>query len=514
MGIISTIMAGRGEITISQLDKMMTEAAYGVPTAAGVTVSEQSSLRLIPVFACVRLLANTIASLPFPVYRYTTGGGKRRDWEHPLYPILHDAPNQEMSAFDFWSAIVASLELWGNGYAEISRNYIGDVAALWPLDPACMKPDRWGEDGRLVYKYHVAGGPPKEFRSEDLLHIRGFGSNGITGYGPIALARRGIALADALEEYGARAVANDATPGGVLSVEGTLKDDGRARLKTAWKESHQGPANARDIAVLDAGAKFQPISIPNEDAQYIEQRKYQKTDIATLFGVPPHMIGDTERSTSWGTGIEAQTTGFMVMGLRARLVMIEQQVMLSLFSREERRTHKAEFVVDGLLRGDAATRHETYQKGIQNGYYCINDILRLENMNPIGPEGERRFVNGNMVPIDQAGMQVARQTPGARVEEIVREAAARIVRKEIAAMGKAAKRWEENEAAWRMEVLSFYATHTDFVAQTLRLERDDAYGYVEQQKDALMVHGPSCMDDWPYRRVDDLVKLALGGNDA
>lgn len=513
MGVIGHIMAGRGEISISQLDKMMTEAAYGVPTAAGVTVSESTSLRLIPVFACVRLLANTIASLPFPVYRYTTGGGKAKAWDHPLYSILHDAPNSEMSSFDFWSMAVASLELWGNAYAEISRNAIGDVVGLWPLDPSAMKVDRWGDDGRLVYKYYSTN-PPKEFRSRDLLHIRGFGSNGITGYGPIALARQGIGLSSALEEYGARFFGNDSTPGGVLSVEGTLKDEGRKALKAAWHEAHQPLEKKHEIAVLDAGAKFQAITVNAQDAQFIESRKFQRGEIAMLFGIPPHMIGDTERATSWGTGIEHQSIGFVMYTLRPRLEMIEQQVMLSLFTPDEQRAFFAEFVVDGLLRGDASTRWETYQKAIQNGIYSPNDVLRLENMNTMGPAGDQRFINGNMRPIEAPyNGRVGGDGQAARLLPIVREAAAGIIRKEIVAIGKVAKRHDGDPSGYLLAIEDFYSSHAAYVSQRLCVGRQAAEKYAGDQHRRLLEFGPDEVYGWMPAQIDELVALALGGND-
>lgn len=515
MGIVTQILAGKGDISLSQLDTWMDQAVSGVPTLAGADVNEENSLNLIPVFACVRLIANTIATLPFPVYLYTTGGGKRRDWEHPLYPILHDSPNPEMTAFDFWAAIVSHLERWGNGYAEIERGYTGQVRALWPLDPARIAPDHWGEDGRVIYKLRLPSGEPKYLHSSLVLHIRGFGSNGITGYGPIALARQGIGLAKALESYGATFFGNDSRPGGVLSVEGVLKKEGRDALKDAWEDAHRGLSQKHRIAVLDAGAKFQATSLPNEDSQFLESRKFQTGEIATLFGVPPHMIGDTDRSTSWGTGIEQQTTGWYITGLRARVVMIEQRVALDLFTPEERRTHKAEFIVDGLLRGDASTRHETYQKGVQNGYYSINDVLRLENRNPIGPEGDRRFVNGNMRPIDELYTTGPRGgLPQGRMHEIVREAAARVVRKEIVAMGKAERRYEGQPEALLAAIEEFYSEHGQYIAESLRVNEEATAVYVVAQKAMMLAGGSVALMAASVNGTDYLVNLALGGNDA
>lgn len=515
MSLMGHILAGRGEITIADLDRIMEEAAYGVPTAAGVTVSESNALHLIPVYSCVSLLADTIAMLPCLTYQYTTGGGRRRDWDYPLYPILHDSPNPEMTAFEFWNAAVGHRELWGNAYAEIQTNRYDEVQALWPLDPSKMAPDHWGQDGRLIYKYWLPNGEPKYFHASKILHIRGLGSNGVVGYSPIGLARQALGLTRALEDYGARFFGNDSRPGGVLSVEGTLKKEGREALKQAWEDAHRGLEQKWRIAVLDAGAKWQAVGMPNEDAQFLETRKYQDAQIAKLYRIPPHMIGDTERTTSWGTGIEHMSIGYVTYTLDPRLESIEQRAMLSLMTPAERKARFIEFLVDGLLRADAKTRHEIYAIGRQNGYYNTNDIRRKENSNGIGPAGDRYLVNGNMVPLDEAGRPEQPSSRGAEAQlvRVLGRNADRIIRKESAALGKLARRHEGDQAAFIAAAEQFYGDHSAFVAQTLCVEEAAARGYAQDQLSDLSANGPACMDEWPWRRVDDLVKLALGGND-
>lgn len=374
----------------------------GAPTAAGRVVSPEGALRVIVVYACVRILAETIASLPFPVYKRLPEGGKVRDFDHPLYEVLHDQANPEMSSFELRECLVGHLCLWGNAYCEIERDGAGRVRALWPLRPDRMSVERVRQPfgrvvagltsdaraaaGPLIYKYTVPTGQQVYLRQSSILHLRTFGTDGLIGKSPISLAREAVGLTMATEEFGARFFGNDSRPGGVLQTPNKLSEQARQRLKNDWEALHRGLEHSHRVAVLEEGVTWQSIGIPPEDAQFLETRKFQLAEIARLFRIPPHMIADVERSTSWGTGIEQQSIGFVVYTIRPWLVRIEQAIRQQVFTSVDREQWTAEFVVDGLLRGDIKSRYDAYATARQWGWLSADEIRELENMNPL-PDG-------------------------------------------------------------------------------------------------------------------------------
>jgi len=251
------------------------------PSVSGKMVNERSSMQTTAVFACVRIIAETIASLPLHTYRYV-GDGKERDYGHTLYRILHDEPNAEMTSFTFRETTMAHLLLWGNAFSQIIRNGRGDVMGLYPLLPDKMAVDRDGK-GEIYYAYKKEGqtyylGP------DEVLHIPGLGFDGVMGYSPVALAKNAIGLNIAAEEYGGRFFANNATPSGILSTAGTLKDP--SKVSDAWQAAYGGTRNSNKVAVLEEGLQYQPISMPNADAQFLETRKFQIEEICRIFRAP------------------------------------------------------------------------------------------------------------------------------------------------------------------------------------------------------------------------------------
>ena len=367
-------------------------------TSSGKVVNEKTAIQTTAVYACVRVLAEAIASLPLHTYRHTEDG-KEKAMDHPLYHLLHNEPNPEMTSFVFRETLMGHLLLWGNAYAQIIRDGRGNVTALYPSLPDKMTVDRTST-GELYYRYKKEG-LDYPLRQEEVLHIPGLGFDGLMGYSPIAMAKNAIGMAIATEEYGARFFANGANPGGVLEHPGVVKDP--ARIRESWNAVYQGSANAHRVAVLEEGMKFQSIGIPPEQAQFLETRKFQLNEIARIFRVPPHMIGDLERSSF--SNIEQQSLEFVMYTLDPWVVRWEQAIAKALLTESEKKEVFVKFNVNGLLRGDYQSRMAGYAVGRQNGWLSANDIRELEDMNrlPDGSGGDRYLVNGNMVDITSAG---------------------------------------------------------------------------------------------------------------
>jgi len=364
-------------------------------TASGKTVNERTAMQTTAVYACVRILAETIASLPLNVYR-STDSGKEKAIDHQLYYLLHDEPNPEMTSFVFRETLMSHLLLWGNAYAQIIRDGRGKVLALYPLLPDRMTVDRT-TDGQLYYEYRKDSGYVI-LRPEDILHIPGLGFDGLVGYSPIAMAKNAIGMAIATEEYGGKFFANGASPGGVLEHPGVVKDP--ARIRESWNAVYQGSGNAHRIAVLEEGMKFQSIGIPPEQAQFLETRKFQTEEICRIFRVPPHLVANLDKATF--SNIEHQSISFVVHTIRPWLVRLEQGMNKALLSPSEKGQYFVGFVVDGLLRGDYSSRMQGYAVGIQNGFLSPNDVRALENMNTI-EHGDIYAMNGNMLKLEDVG---------------------------------------------------------------------------------------------------------------
>ena len=370
-------------------------------TSSGKPVNETTAMQMTAVYSCVRILSETVAGLPLNVYKYNDSGGKEKAFRHPLYRLLHDEPNPEMTSFAFRETLMSHLLLWGNAYAQIIRNARGEVIALYPLMPNKMTVDR-DQNGRLFYLYQRGLEDPStlgkstqvSLSPSDVLHIPGLGFDGLIGYSPIAMARNAIGLAIATEEYGAKFFANGAAPSGVLEHPGTLKDP--QRIRDSWNAAHQGSENAHKIAVLEEGLKYTPIGISPEQAQFLETRKFQINEIARIFRVPPHMLADLEKSSF--SNIEQQSLEFVKYTLDPWVVRWEQSMCRVLLSESEKPAYFIKFNVDGLLRGDYASRMSGYATARQNGWMSANDIRELENLDRIAPElgGDLYLINGAM----------------------------------------------------------------------------------------------------------------------
>ena len=369
-------------------------------TTSGKAVNERTAMQTSAVYACVRILAESVAGLPLHVYERTANGSKSTKPSHPLYRLLHDEPNREMTSFVFRETLMSHLLLWGNAYAQIIRDGRGFPIALYPLLPDRMAVDR-NESGELVYTYQSDKGQVK-LRRENILHIPGLGFDGLIGYSPIAMAKNAVGLALATEDYGATFFANGANPGGVMEHPGVIKPEQADRLRESW-QSQFGGANAHKVAVLEEGLKFHQMSIPPEQAQFLETRKFQINEIARIFRVPPHMVGDLEKSSF--SNIEQQSLEFVKYTLDPWVVRWEQSLQQALILPSEKATIFIKFNLDGLLRGDYQSRMQGYSTGIQNGFMSVNDVRGLEDMNLLTAEegGDLHFVNGNMVKLADVG---------------------------------------------------------------------------------------------------------------
>jgi len=376
-------------------------------TTSGKAVNEYTAMQTTAVYACVRILSETIASLPLQLYRYSSEG-KERVFNHSLYNILHNEPNPEMTSFVFRETLMSHLLIWGNAYAQIIRDQTGRVLALYPLLPNKVTVHR-SDNGRLFYIYRRDSDESPNFKQHgevtlmdyEVLHIPGLGFDGLVGYSPIAMAKNAVGMTLACEEYGASFFANGANPGGVLEHPGILKDP--AKVRESWNAVYQGSKNAHKVAVLEEGMKYQQIGIPPEEAQFLETRKFQINEIARLYRIPPHMVGDLEKSSF--SNIEQQSLEFVKYTLDPWVIRWEQALMKALLLPSEKKGYFIKFNVDGLLRGDYQSRMNGYSVGRQNGWLSANDIRGLEDMNPITDEegGNLYLINGNMTKLKDAG---------------------------------------------------------------------------------------------------------------
>lgn len=408
MGIKS--LFGFGQARDKPVDKAA-DAGYSFlfgRTTSGKPVNERTAMQTTAVYACVRILAEAVASLPLHVYEYQDDGGKKLVHDHPLYYLLHDEPNPEMTSFVFRETLMSHLLIWGNAYAQIIRDGAGRVLGLYPLLPDKMEVQR-DDKGNIYYVYSRNSDENPTFKeygniklkAEDVLHIPGLGFDGLIGYSPIAMAKNAVGMTLACEEYGASFFANGANPGGVLEHPGVLKDP--SKVRESWNSVYRGVNNAHKIAVLEEGMKYQQIGIPPEEAQFLETRKFQINEIARLYRIPPHMVGDLDKSSF--SNIEQQSLEFVKYTLDPWVIRWEQSLQRSLLLPGEKGKYFIKLNVDGLLRGDYQSRMNGYAVGRQNGWFSANDIREMENMNPIPDEegGNLYLINGAMTKLADAG---------------------------------------------------------------------------------------------------------------
>jgi len=406
MGIIKDFFKSRDKPENTARDKPENIASDNIgyvvypfgSTTSGQTVTPYNAMQLTAVYACVRVLAENVASLPLSLYRHTEAG-KEKAYNHSLYRLLHDEPNSEMTSFNFRETLMHHLLTAGNSYSQIIRNGKGEVLALYPLLPNKMRVTRSSVDRRIYYHYFTDKDGEIVLTSDEVLHIPGLGYDGIIGYSPIAMCKNAIGLGKASEEFGSKFFEGGATPAGILKHPGQLKAPEKVREQ--WEKTYGNGAHR--TAVLEEGMEYQQISISPDEAQFLETRKFQINEICRIFRVPPHMIADLEKSSF--NNIEQQSIDFVQNSLTPWLVRIEQAMKKQLLLPAEKKDFFVKHNVNGLLRGDFNTRMQGYATGRQNGWYSANDIREFEDMNRIPAEegGDEYLCNGNMTRLSDAG---------------------------------------------------------------------------------------------------------------
>ncbi len=396
----------------------------GSDTASGIAVTPDLALRQVAVYACVRVLAETMAALPLTIYKRTADGGKEEDRGHPLWPILHDVPNEDQTSFEWREMSMGHLALRGNAYSRNVQNNAGATTALVPLHPDRVRPFRVPQTRAIAFDYTPPDGPREIRLPGEVLQTPGLGFDGLKGLSPITLHRETVGSALAAQEYGARFYKNDARPNGLLKHPGHFRtDEELAAFKKAWSDAHTG-TNRHKTAILQEGMEYQALGMSNEDAQFIETRKFNVTDIARIFRVPPVKIGDLDRAIF--KNFEQQNTSFVVDTILPWVTRWEQRLNATLLTEAGRRTHRIGFRLQGLLRGDHKTRFEGYATARQWGWMSANDVRRLEDQNPI-TGGDEYLVPLNMAPAGKTLDVLLRDAPSdsarAVIWEMIRSAA-------------------------------------------------------------------------------------------
>jgi len=388
-------------------NSFFSELSYGT-SDAGVSITNDKALNYTAFWACVNLVARTVASLPFMTYERQDPRGKLRATSHPLYRLLHDEPNPEMDAYSYIETLVYHLIASnGNAYSYIELDANGvDIKALWPMDPSRVKKARNERTNEIIYQYQSSNGQVI-LPAYRVWHIPGFGYDGLTGYTPLTYARNQIGLGIAAEKMGSKMFSNGLVFGGFLEHPGHLSKEAQKNFENQIKADHKGVDKAHQVMILEEGMKYNKNNIPPNDAQWLETRKFQRNEMAAFFGIPPHKIGDLDRASF--NNIEQQNLEYAIDCIRPLCVRIEKSAHRQLFMPMEKGRYLTEFLLDALLRGDSQARAQYYKEMYYLGALSPNDIREKENMNPIkNPAGDEYFTQQNMIALSM----LARQGPG------------------------------------------------------------------------------------------------------
>lgn len=455
------------------------ELAFGSggQTATGIRVNESTALRQVTVFACVRILAEAISSLPLPVYRRLSDGGKMRVPEHPLYEILNVSANDRMGSMTLLETLVGHVALWGNSYCYVERDNGGRVRSLYPLLPDRTRP--LIRNGQLMYETRLHTDPNGVAQSDgqmiylsadEVMHVPGLSWDGLKGMSVVATLRENIGLGLALQEYSSRFFSNGALPGMMMIANKNLSPDQKTMLQTTWAENHQGLGNAQRMAILEGDFRIERLGMQNDDAQFLESRKFSRSEIASIFRVPAHLVGDLEKATF--SNVEQQSLDFSVHTLRPWLRRFEQAITRRLFTDQERKIYFAEFLMDGLLRGDTATRYAAYHIGRQDGWMSANEVRAKEGLNPV-LGGDSFLVPLNMTEATSPGPDASAQTNSSNVSQgraklmltqrqSFAAVADRILRRERADVSRELERGRRTRSETIQWLETFYADHKSF----------------------------------------------------
>lgn len=373
-----------------------------IPSTTGIKVTEKSAMQHSIVYACIKVLSESMASLPLVLYKEDEQGNRTKAKDHSLYYLLNTQPNNEVTTMQWRETMIANICLNGNHFTQIIRNGAGQIVQLWGLDTSRITAKRLESTGEIVFLYNYSGKEDKQyaFKFNEILNIAGLSFDGICGISPIAYERESIALSMAMEKFGSTFFGNGASPSGIFSIEGELTDTAFNRMKEDFEKSYAGMKNSNKPMILEGGAKFSPITMTNTDSQFLEGRRFQKEDISMLYRVPLHMLNDLAKANY--NSIEQLSLGFVVYSLTPWLVRIEQCMNRDLLTEKEKKQgYYIKHNLAGLLRGDIKTRFETYQMGRNTGIYTLDDVLKLEDMNQVGGDiGSMRVMQGAMTTVE------------------------------------------------------------------------------------------------------------------
>jgi len=459
--------------SLADLDRDMNMAVYGVPTSTGVDVSQVTALRHVTYFDGLRLLSETTGQVPLIMYRRVMRGrepgrrGKERAVEETLYLLLHDQPNPEMDAISFKSAMQGHAVSWGNAFAEIDWDMeAGEPRALWPLDVSKMKVGRDDRTHELIYAYTVSDGTTKILPAFRVMHLAGFGFNGVIGYDPVFLMRETLGLAMALQKNAGKFFGNGSRPGAIITHPNQLKKEAKERMRDSWEDAYGGLEQGHRVAILDEGITYKEIGIPPDNAQFLESRRFSIVEIAQLLNLPVHMLKDLERATF--NNIEHLALEFLKYAMGPWFRRWEQVCNRKLILPEDRRIYFTEFLEDALLKADSAARAALYKELFYMGALSPNDIREKENMNPIeDPGGDRYYIQANMTPMDLVDAVAAGQAREAMKPKELREGdlgelTRRIAEREKGNLLRGAAREPERFGPWLDE---FYRDFTSYIVK-------------------------------------------------
>lgn len=437
---------------------------------SGVRVTEESAMTLGAVWACVRVIAESLASLPSPVMRKRPDGGRDVQYLNPIHWLLNTESNPETPAFQWKETLIAHALTWGNGYSEIEKDQAGRVVWSWQITPDRVEVVRY--KGRILYDVANPREANTVLEADEMFHLRGLGFDGLVGYPVIRMASRAIGLGMAAEEAGSGFFGNDSTPGGILKHPGKLSDQARENIEKGWQKKHGGPGNRRTVAILEENMDWVATGLPPEDAQLVQQMQLTPSSICRWFRVPPHKIADLSRSTN--NNIEHQSIEFVTDCLLPWARRLESEADVKFFGRTQRGTLFTRVNFNGLLRGDVSARGQFYKDMVDRAVFSVNDVLELEDRNPIGPDGDKRFVPLNMTTLEKAGEEPppgamappAEEPPPekakmARLEvagvEVLRDAVRRVLGREAAnkhLAGDERTAWAVKQRAYSINAIS------------------------------------------------------------
>lgn len=386
------------------------------PTASGIHVDEYAALNYSAVWAATCFYTAAFATLPMVLYRELADDDRERAKTHPLYPLLKDQPNDEQDNVMFWSMQGPCLVNWGNCYAEKEYTFGGNLYALWPIHARQVTPYRDGEGGPLRYEVTSESGSKRYIDRKDMFHIAGWISDdGVMGKGVIRQARESIGMGLATEKFGSAFFGNDCTPGLAITHPQNPSEEAEKNIRRGWEKRHKGAGNAHQIAFLREGMKVERIGIPPEEAQFLETRQHNITEIARWYNLPPHILSDLLRATF--SNIEQQDLNLLKHSLRPWLVRIEKSAKRQLIGARDSSLYW-EYLVDALLRADAQARTEAAYKQFMNGALTLNEWRRMENRNRIPDKyGDQHFVPNNLIPIDMIGEEPSQPKQPKQPEE-------------------------------------------------------------------------------------------------